>query len=107
MTIEIFLGYVTGLRFLGYDLDFQELLSTAVFIHVLDAVVCRVFAGRNGSSKNLWTLYGLVCGGWAVLSIILVPVFGNALSRLMPTASNRPGTNARPDRLSHTAASRL
>ena len=99
MDIEIFLGYVTGLRFLGYDLDFQELVSTAAFIHVLDAVVCRVFAGRNGSSKNLWTLYGLVCGGWAVLSIILVPVFRKrsqpaAADGLEPTGRQRPAGQA-------------
>ena len=99
MPIEIFLGYATGLRFLGYDLDFQELVSSAAFIHMLDAVVCRVFASRNGSSKNLWTLYGLVCGGWAVLSIILVPAFRKrsqsaAADGLEPTGHQRPAGQA-------------
>ncbi len=75
MNVEVFLGYFTGLRFLALDIDFQRLVHTAVFIHVLDAIVCRIFASQNGSSKNLWTLYGLICGGWAVLSLIVFPVF--------------------------------
>ena len=91
MNIEVLLGYVTGLRLLGYDLDYQELVSTAAFIHVLDAVVCRVFAGRNGSSKNLWTLYGLVCGCWSVLSSMLVPIFRK---RFQPAGPGRPAGQA-------------
>ena len=77
MNVEVFLGYFTGLRFFSDDLDFQRLVHTAAFIHVLDAVVCWVFASRNGCSKGLWVLSGLVCGGWAVLSVIIVPAFWN------------------------------
>lgn len=90
MNVEVFLGYFTGLRLFTPDIDFQRLVHTAAFIHVLDAVVCRVFASRNGSSKNLWTLYGLVCGGWAVLSLIVVPVFWKRRQR-SDASGRKPG----------------
>jgi multisubunit Na+/H+ antiporter MnhB subunit len=94
MNLEVFLGYFTGLWLLTPDIDFQRLVYTAAFIHVLDAVVCRVFASRNGSSKNLWTLYGLVCGGWAVLSLIVFPVFWKRLQR-SDSGGPKPGERQR------------
>lgn len=74
MSFEVFLGYYTGLRLLDDHIAFQTLVYTAAFIHLSDGIICRVFAGRDGSSQNLWTLYGLVFGVWAVLGLVFFPM---------------------------------
>lgn len=70
---DVLLGYFTGLRFLTSDIDPVTLVRTAVFIHVLDSVMCRLFAHNNGYPKNLWTLLGFVFGIWAVAVLIVLP----------------------------------
>ncbi len=74
MSFEVFLGYYTGLRLLDDHIAFQTLVYTAVLIHLSDGIICRVFAGRDGYSRNLWTLYGLVFGLWAVIGLVFFPM---------------------------------
>lgn len=73
MNWEVFLGYFTGLRFIADDLQFSVLLGTALAAHVLDSVMCRLFAYNNGHPKGLWTILGLIFGVWAVLVLIILP----------------------------------
>lgn len=73
MNWEIFLGYFTGFRFITSDLSFSVLLGTAAAAHLLDGVMCRLFAYNNGYPKGLWTVLGCVFGVWAVLALIVLP----------------------------------
>ncbi|MBM4256748.1 MAG: hypothetical protein FJ147_12725 [Deltaproteobacteria bacterium] len=73
MSWEIFLGYFTGLRFIACDLPFSVLLGTAIVVHLLDGIMCRLFAYNNGYPRGLWTLLGCVFGVWAVLTLIALP----------------------------------
>ena len=73
MSFEIFLGYFTGLRFLTSDLPFPALLGTALIVHLLDGIMCRLFAYNNGYPKNLWTILGFLFGIWAIATLILLP----------------------------------
>lgn len=73
MSIEVFLGYFTGLRLLSDTLPFPVLVGTALLIHLLDGIMCRLFARNNGYPKNLWTLMGFVFGIWAIATLIFLP----------------------------------
>jgi hypothetical protein len=71
--LEVFLGYFTGLSFLGQELPPSVLIGTALFVHLLDGIMCRLFAYNNGYPKNLWTLLGCLFGAWAVAILVLLP----------------------------------
>jgi hypothetical protein len=73
MSFEVFLGYFTGLRVLGGNIPFSTLLSTALVIHILDGIMCRLFARNNGYPKNFWTILGFVFGIWAIMFLVLLP----------------------------------
>ena len=73
VSLDVFLGYFTGLRILHDNLPFPVLVGTALIIHLLDAVICRLFARNNGYPKNLWTMVGFVFGIWAVATLIFLP----------------------------------
>lgn len=73
MSFEVFLGYFTGLRVLGGNLSFPTLVVTALLVHLLDSIMCRLFARNNGYPKNLWTVIGFIFGVWAVLALVLLP----------------------------------
>lgn len=73
VNIEVFLGYFTGLRVVSDPLPFPVLVGTALLVHLLDSVLCRLFARNNGYPQNLWTVLGFVFGIWAVVAIILLP----------------------------------
>jgi hypothetical protein len=73
VSFEVFLGYFTGLRVLGGNLSFPTLLVTALMVHLLDSIMCRLFARNNGYPKNLWTIIGFVFGVWAVMTLVLLP----------------------------------
>lgn len=73
MSFEEFLGYFTGLRVLGGNLSFPTLVGTALAVHLLDGIMCRLFARNNGYPKNLWTALGLVFGVWALAALVLLP----------------------------------
>jgi hypothetical protein len=73
VSLEIFLGYFTGLGFLGQELSRATLIGTALFVHLLDGIICRLFAHNNGYPKNLWTLFGCLFGVWAIAVLILLP----------------------------------
>ena len=70
---DVLFGYFTGLRLLAPHLEPATLLSTALLVHVLDSIMCRLFAHNNGHPKNLWTLLGFVFGIWAVAVLIVLP----------------------------------
>jgi len=70
---EAFVGYFTGLRVLGGNLSFPTLLGTALVVHLLDGIMCRLFAHNNGHPKNLWTVLGFVFGVWAMATLVLLP----------------------------------
>jgi hypothetical protein len=73
VSFEVFLGYFTGLRILGGNLSFPTLVVTALTVHLLDSIMCRLFARNNGYPKNLWTVIGFIFGVWAVLTLVLLP----------------------------------
>ncbi len=73
MSFEVFVGYFTGLRVLGGNLPLPTLLGTALIVHLLDGIMCRLFAHNNGHPKNLWTVLGLVFGIWAMATLVLLP----------------------------------
>ena len=73
MSFEVFLGYFTGLRMLESSLSFPTLVGTVLVVHLLDAIVCRLFARNHDYPRNLWTLLGFVFGIWALVAIILLP----------------------------------
>ncbi len=73
MSFEVFLGYFTGLRVLEEHLPFPTLVGTAVVIHLLDGIMCRLFAHNNGYPRNLWTLLGFTFGIWAIMVLVLLP----------------------------------
>ena len=73
MSWDVILGYFTGLRVLSPDMDPAMLVRTAVLVHVLDSIMCRLFAHNNGYPKNLWTVLGFVFGIWAIAVLILLP----------------------------------
>lgn len=73
MSFEVFVGYFTGLRVLGGNLPLPTLLGTALVVHLLDGIMCRLFAHNNGHPKNLWTVLGFVFGIWALATLVLLP----------------------------------
>jgi hypothetical protein len=73
MSLEVVLGYITGLKLLNPDIGWPTLLHTAIVIHILDGIMCRLFAHNNGYPRTLWTILGLFFGIWAVATFILLP----------------------------------
>ena len=73
MTLVTFLSYWSGLALVRPDLGLRALVGTTVVLHICDAVMCRLFARNNGYPRNLWTLFGLLGGIWAVAVLILLP----------------------------------
>jgi len=73
MTAEVLLGYLTGLRLLDPDIAWPTLLRTALFVHCLDALICRLVAHNSGRLKALWTILGLLFGVWAMAAVLLLP----------------------------------
>ncbi|GBD24885.1 hypothetical protein HRbin30_00199 [bacterium HR30] len=70
--VENIVAYATGLRFLLPHLSTEHFWPTLVTIHLIDAILCRIFARNNGYSANLWTILGLFTGIWAVVFLLLV-----------------------------------
>ena len=73
MSFDVLLGYVTGLRIISPDITPMTLLRTTIVVHIVDAILCRLFAHNNGHHKNLWTGLGFVFGIWAVAVLLLLP----------------------------------
>jgi len=73
VSFEVLVGYFTGLRVLGGNLSFSTLLGTALVVHLLDGIMCRLFAHNNGHPKNLWTVLGFIFGIWAMAALVLLP----------------------------------
>lgn len=71
--LELFLGYLSGLRLLQPNLPLETLLPTMFVVNTCDAFMCRLFARNNGYPPNLWFGIGFVFGIWAVAALILVP----------------------------------
>lgn len=65
------LGYASGVWIFAPSLREEHLLPTVLLIHLLDAILCRVFAKNNGDPPNLWTAIGFVAGVWAVLYLLV------------------------------------
>jgi hypothetical protein len=70
---DLLLGYVTGLRIISPDITTATLLRTTIVVHIVDAILCRLFAHNNGYHKNLWTALGMIFGIWAVAVLLLLP----------------------------------
>jgi hypothetical protein len=73
VSLDVFLGYFTGLHLLAPEMQLATLLPTALVVHTCDAVMCRLFAHNNRYPKNLWTVLGFVFGIWAVAVLVLLP----------------------------------
>lgn len=70
MTWSALLGYLSGVWLLAPGLREEHLVPTVLVIHVLDAILSRVFARNNGYRENLWTVIGFIGGLWAVLYLL-------------------------------------
>ena len=66
MDFEVFLGYFTGLRFLDETITFSTLIGTALFLHLLDGIICGLIAKKEGRSLCLW-----IIGVWALTALLL------------------------------------
>lgn len=73
MDLHHFLGYFSGLYLIKPDMEPSTLFPTLILIHILDAILCRLFAGQNGRSRAFWTITGLFLGTWALLCLFLLP----------------------------------
>lgn len=73
MDLKIFIGYFTGLYLVGENFTLPSLLVTAFVVHVMDGIMCRIFARNNGYPKNLWTTLGFCFGVWAIMALLLSP----------------------------------
>lgn len=73
MRLEAAIAWWTGLALATPALPLETLLGTGLALHLCDAVLCRVFARKNGYPPTLWTVIGLVGGLWAVAALILLP----------------------------------
>ncbi|MBI3001337.1 MAG: hypothetical protein HYY46_23230 [Deltaproteobacteria bacterium] len=73
MDFSTILGYLSGLYWIKPDLDTSALLRTALLVHALDAVLCRIIAGHSGRNKILWTAAGFFLGIWALGTLFLLP----------------------------------
>ncbi len=71
MDLYSFLGYLTGFYFIKPDIEASTLVRTASFVHILDAILCRLIATHSGRNKNFWTLAGLILGIWALGPLFL------------------------------------
>lgn len=59
--------------FMPAGTDPTTVVRTVLLVHVIDAVMCRLFASNNGYPRGLWTLLGFAGGIWAVAVLILLP----------------------------------
>jgi hypothetical protein len=66
-------GYLSGLLLIKPEMDPVTLVRTAVLVHVLDAILCRIIAEHSGRQKFAWTVAGLFFGIWAVGTLFLLP----------------------------------
>jgi hypothetical protein len=74
MSLELALGYLTGLRWLApQPLDLPSVIATGFVVNTCDAFVCRLCARNNGYSPGLWTVLGFLFGLWAVSVCLLLP----------------------------------
>ena len=88
MSFYTFLSYFTGLYFIGTNLDAATLLSTAVLVHLLDAILCGLIAGSSGRNRILWTLAGFGFGIWALAALFLLPAGRRAVQNARQTGSH-------------------
>ena len=73
-TLQIALGYLTGLHFVAATpLDWPTLLGTAALVNICDGIVCRIVARNNGYPPRLWLGLGFVFGIWAIIALMLAP----------------------------------
>lgn len=73
-TLQLALGYLTGLHFVAAaPLDLPTLVGTAALVNTCDAIVCRIVARNNGYPPRLWLGLGFVFGVWAVAAVLLAP----------------------------------
>ncbi len=83
MDLYSVLGYLSGLYLIRPDMEPSTFIRTALLIHLLDGLLCRVIAIHSGRNRSLWTLGGLLFGIWA-----LAPLF--LLSEIDATRAARP-----------------
>jgi hypothetical protein len=69
--LAIFLGTVSGVRFVAPDLEPHVMAATSVGMLITYAVICRVFAIQTGRAPNRWTIAGLL-GGFFATAVLLI-----------------------------------
>ncbi|MBI4524070.1 MAG: hypothetical protein HY695_09700 [Deltaproteobacteria bacterium] len=72
MDLYTILGYFTALQFIRPNLEPSILFSTAILIHVTDALLCLAVAAHSGRRRGVWTLAGLFLGLWALATLFLL-----------------------------------
>ena len=73
MDLYTILGYLSGLYFIKPDLDDFTLLRTAVFVHILDSILCLLITVQSGRNKKIWTIAALFLGIWTLGTLFLLP----------------------------------
>ena len=81
MDFEVFLGYFSGLRFLDETITFSTLMGTALFIHLLDGIICGLIAKKGGRSLYIWIIVGTLFGVWALTILLLLMAQGKDRGR--------------------------
>ena len=67
----LFLGTVSGLRFVAPELDPWIMAGTSIGMLITYAVICRVFAAQTGRAGTPWLIAGLFGGLFATAALLV------------------------------------
>ncbi len=70
-TLVLFLGTVSGLRFVAPELDAPIMAGTSLGMLITYAVICRVFAAQTGRAPTPWLIAGFVGGLFATVALLV------------------------------------
>lgn len=70
--LALFLGTVSGVRFVAPHLAPEVMAATSVGMLITYAVICRVFAIQGGRERNPWTIAGLLGGLFATAALLVL-----------------------------------
>ena len=70
-TLVLFLGTVSGLRFVAPELDATVMAGTSIGMLITYAVICRVFAAQTGRAPTRWLIAGLLGGLFATAALLV------------------------------------
>ncbi len=63
----------SGFALMGYGGAPATVLATSIIVNLALAPLTAVIATRRGRSTIAWTIAGLALGGWALMSVLILP----------------------------------